>query len=92
MCCVKTFSSVFKKSVSPLTVRSLIVFKKVTAFCCRHNKKHLFKFSAHIAANFNAKSRGRYINHKTLTVRWKNISAYTLHFNFYGIRWWAFKF
>ena len=50
MCCVKTFSSVLKKSLSPLTVRSFMMFKKVTAFCCGQNEKHLDKFSEHIAA------------------------------------------
>jgi hypothetical protein len=65
MWCVKTFSSVLKKSASPLTVRSLMIFRIASAVYCRHNKKHLDTFSAHIAVIFNAKSRRRYINHKT---------------------------
>jgi hypothetical protein len=94
MWCVKTFSSVLKKSASPLTVRSLMIFRVVTAVYCRHNKKRFDKFSAHIAAIFNAKSRGRYINHKTfLSVTCKNdISTYAIPFNFRGIRRRAFKF
>jgi len=44
-----------------------MMFRKVTAFYCRHNEKHLDKFSTHIAAIFNAKSRGRYINYKSFT-------------------------
>ena len=45
--------------------KGLMIFRVVTAVYCRHNKKRFDKFSAHIAATFNAKSRGRYINHKT---------------------------
>ena len=93
MCCVKTFSSVLKKSVSPLTVGSLMIFRKVTAFYFRHNKKHLDKFSAHVAAIFNATSHSRYINYKNLPFSCNNdISAYTLPLKFHGVRWWDFKF
>ena len=74
--------------------KGLMIFRVVTAVYCRHNKKRFDKFSAHIAATFNAKFRGRYINHKTfLPVRCKNdISEYAIPFNFRGIRRWAFNF
>jgi hypothetical protein len=62
---VKTFSSALTQSVSPLSVRSLTMFRKVTEFYCGHKKKDVDKFSANIAAVCNVKSRSRYINHKT---------------------------